>query len=262
MSRAERMRLLSRVLKEQKEIDAVELYQFFSDFALDEAEHKEEQEAEPSGTEETFLTRESAAISPEEIRQKAEAEAHKILADARRQGEILREEAYEKGREAGYEAGYQKAREEYQEQYDAELLAFRKNISEVMESVTIEKSKVMEKYQDSLRKTVVAIAEKVIHTSLKSSGDVIHRMVLAATDKLKKTQWAKIYITKCNTDISMEVDADFLNSLARLSDNIKIISMDNEEEGICIVELPDEIIDASVSTQLENIKGILNNARI
>lgn len=59
----------------------------------------------------------------------------------------------------------------------------------------------------------------------------------------------------------MEVDAEFMDALAHLSDSIKIIAMDNGEEGTCIIELPDEIIDASVGTQLENIKDILNNVR-
>lgn len=120
----------------------------------------------------------------------------------------------------------------------------------------------MEKYLDDLKRTVLTIAEKVIHISLKSSENVIHRMILAATDKLKKTEWAKIYITKCGTEISMNTDVEFLNALSHLSDNVKIVAMDSDEEGICIIELPDEIIDASVSTQLENIKDILNNARV
>ena len=105
------------------------------------------------------------------------------------------------------------------------------------------------------------MAEKIIQTSLQSSGDIIKRMILAATDKLRKKQWAKIYVTKCESGISMEVDTEFLEALSSLSDNIKIITMDNGEDGTCIIELPDEIIDASVGTQLENIKDILNNVR-
>lgn len=60
----------------------------------------------------------------------------------------------------------------------------------------------------------------------------------------------------------MEADEEFLESLSRLSENVKIIMMENSEEGTCIIELPDEIVDASVSTQLENIKDVLNNARL
>ena len=115
---------------------------------------------------------------------------------------------------------------------------------------------------DDLKRISLTVAEKVIQTSLQSSGDVVKRMILAATDKITKKQWAKIYITKCDVAVSMDVDTEFLDKLSKLSENIKIVTMDNGEEGTCIIELPDEIIDASVGTQLENIKDILNNVRV
>lgn len=120
----------------------------------------------------------------------------------------------------------------------------------------------LEKYVDDLKRISLAVAEKIVQTSLQSSGDIVKRMILSATDKITRKQWAKIYLTKCETGVSMEVDAEFLDALSSLSDNIKIITMDNGEPGTCIIELPDEIIDASASTQLENIKDILNNVRV
>ncbi len=53
-----------------------------------------------------------------------------------------------------------------------------------------------------------------------------------------------------------------MQELSKLSDNVKIIMLEEEDAGTCIVELPDEVIDMSVKTQLENIKEILNNARL
>ena len=38
--------------------------------------------------------------------------------------------------------------------------------------------------------------------------------------------------------------------------------MDKEDSGNCIIEMPEEIIDISVDTQLENIKEILQNIRV
>ncbi len=258
---------MSRVVKDKKAVDAVELYQFFSDFALDSAKEEAENpenkiEAEETNAVEEAPDFEAASQAAEKILEDARQEAERILADAKKQGELLREKAFQDGQVEGYEAGRQEAQAEYQEQYNKELQNLKKDMTSVIDSVRIEKSRVLEKYQDDLKRIVLAIAEKIIHTSLKSSENVIHRMIMSATDKLKKTEWAKIYITKCNTEISMDTDVEFLNALSHLSDNVKIVTMDNEEEGICIIELPEEIIDASVSTQLENIKDILNNARI
>lgn len=266
------MRSLSKVVKDKKVIDTVQLYQFFSDFALEEeteeaaAETEEEiDEAERERLEEEERRRQEEQAERErasEILEQARREAEQILREAKERVEVLKEEAWESGKQDGYQAGFAQGKEEYRIQFEEEVQDFQKHASEFMDSIRLEKNAVLEKYLDDLKRIVLAIAEKVIHTSLKSSEDIIHRMILSATDKLKKTEWAKIYITKCGTEISMNTDVDFLNALSHLSDNVKIVAMDNDEEGICIIELPDEIIDASVSTQLENIKDILNNARI
>ena len=102
----------------------------------------------------------------------------------------------------------------------------------------------------------------MIHISLRSSGEVIRQMIIAATEKLKKTAWVKIYIDKCDYDMMMEADAAILDELSHLSDNIKFIVMDKEERGSCIIEMPEEIVDVSVNTQIENIKDILENVRV
>ncbi len=256
------MRSLSRVVKDKAVIDTVQLYQFFSDFAMDVREEEQEAAEEEEAIEEEPPVIVEQQPYPEEILEEARSEAERILSDARKQAEILREKAYSEGHEEGLNAGYQEALTEYRAQYNEEIRSVKRDMAELIDSVRIEKSAILEKHIDDLKKIVLAIAEKVIHTSLKSSENVIHRMIMAATDKLKKTEWAKIYITKSDAELSMNVDTEFLNALSHLSDNVKIVTMDNEEEGICIIELPNEIIDTSVSTQLENIKDILNNARI
>lgn len=249
------MKSLSRIMKGPDEENLIRACDLFADFTI----VREEPEPE-SGPEEE--PKAAAGPTAEEIRKKAERKARIILEEAREQARLLREEAYEEGMATGKEDGFREAYREQREILDRELRLLQRNIADVVQEVTIEKEKILERYLDDLKRTVLAIAEKIIHTSLKSSGDIIKRMILSATDKMKKRQWAKIYVTKCNTSIAMEADVEFLEALSQLSDNVKIVTMDNGEEGTCIIELPDEIIDASVSTQIENIKDILNNARV
>ena len=113
-----------------------------------------------------------------------------------------------------------------------------------------------------MKDCAIAIGEKVIQISLRSSGEVIRQMIISATEKLKKTAWVKIYIDKNDYDMMMEADADIIDELSHLSDNIKFIVMDKEENGNCIIEMPEEIVDVSVSTQMENIRDILENVRV
>ncbi|MCI9441547.1 MAG: hypothetical protein HFH15_10015 [Ruminococcus sp.] len=259
---------MPRVMKGPGEEQDIRPYDFFAGFRIertvdaeepDEDKEEEEEEAEEKDVKAQY---EELLEAEKKIIEETEEHAKKILSDAREQADILRQKAFAEGHEEGVEAGYKEAYEEQRRLLDQEIQKLQTDAADVMRSVSIEKTKLLEQYVDDLKKISLAIAEKIIQTSLQSSGDIVKRMILAATDKITKKQWAKIYITKCETGISMEVDAEFLDALSKLSDNIKIITMDNGEEGTCIIELPDEIIDASVSTQLENIKDILNNVRV
>lgn len=255
------MRLLSKVRKVAEEEVLIQACDLFSEFTVDVREE------EPASEEEAQADEDAEAVSDSQeaaelLIEQARREAKEILREAREQAELLREEAYAQGRTQGESEGFQKAYEEHRQILNKEIRALQQNIADVVQSVTREKEYIMEKYIDELKNIVIAIAEKIIQTSIKSSGEIIKRMILAATDKMKKRQWAKIYITKCNTGISLEADEAFLEALSNLSESVKIMMIDNSEEGTCIVELPDEIIDASVSTQLENIRDVLNNARL
>ena len=258
------MKSLPRIVKEPEKSQDIKPFDFFAGFKIKEdvpQEEPEEGQAEEEDAQEEEEAR-ALAEAENEILEEARRKANQILADAREQAELLREQGYGEGKEAGYEDGHKEAVEEQQKILFQRLSEVERNFAEVLREVSVEKDKILEQYIDDLKRVSLAVAEKIIQTSLQSSGDIVKRMILAATDKMRKKQWAKIYITKCETGVSMEVDAEFLEALSGLSDNIKLITMDNGEDGTCIIELPDEIIDASVGTQLENIKDILNNVRV
>ena len=111
-----------------------------------------------------------------------------------------------------------------------------------------------------LKDIAVAVAEKVIHISLRSSGSVISRMIEAETEKLQKMDWVKIYMEKEDYETMVQADGHLAEKLSRLSDNVKFIVMEDGKCGSCIIEMPDGIIDMSVDTQLENIHRLVGNA--
>jgi len=221
-------------------------------------------EIRPEAGEEKLLDewKEEGARLLEEARQ----EAARILNDSRAQAEEERRRAYEEGRREGYKAGFEEGRAqaetELQDEIRNQLADFHADMKQALQSVDTAKENCLKTYLDELKNCAIAVGEKVIYISLKSSGEVIKQMIISATEKLKKTAWVKIYIDKYDYDMMMEADAGVVDELSSLSDNIKFIVMDKETSGSCIIEMPDEIVDVSVNTQLENIKDILENVRI
>ncbi|SET93831.1 flagellar biosynthesis/type III secretory pathway protein [Lacrimispora sphenoides] len=267
---------LSNIIKSVQMADRVLEYGFtreFEDIRVKESENPEtECGQEESADQEYDRYLQTAELYEDAIRKtqvildQARTDAEDLLNQARTDGEKLRVQAMEEGRQAGYDAGYEdgfrKAYEAHKEVLDAREEEFLEAMKNAIESVTEEKEKLLDKYIDDLKKVTLTIAEKVIQTSLRSSGEIIKRMIVAAAGKLKKTQWMKIYVSQRDAGMMIQGDVGLLSELSHISGNIKIIAMDHEEDGACIIELPEEIIDVSVNTQLENIKGILNNARL
>lgn len=200
----------------------------------------------------------------EQCLKEAVEKADAILNTARREGELLKKEYRKKGYEEGFEEGtregYEKARKEHLEQFERERQEAKDLLKDCLESIDQKKQEMLEHYKDDLMNIAVAIAEKVIRISLKTSGETIKHMIIAAAGNLEKREWAKIYVSKYDVDLMLEGDVEFLNSLSELSTDVKIIKMENEEQGTCILELPDEIVDSSVNTQMANIREILDNA--
>lgn len=195
----------------------------------------------------------------EEARQEAACIKESAKAEAEQEIQKKKEKARKEGYEAGFAEGKQKGQQEGEEAWKTRLSSFETEIQEAMDSVKEAKERCLHTYLDELKDCVIAVAEKVIHISLKSSGEVIRQMIISATEKLDRSAWVKIYIDRPDYEMMVRADADLLSELSHLSDNIKFVVMDQEEEGSCIIERPDEILDLSVNTQIENIKDILAN---
>lgn len=236
-----------------------------------EDKEKSEKQEEPKKQEKPKITPEQEAmnkitIEMEQMLDVARKKADDIVKKALEQAESIKQETFKsaqkEGYDFGYELGYKEAYEENEEKLKTETKHFLDNLQTVIKNVEEEKKDIIKKYCNDLKNIAIAIGEKVIQISLKSSGQIIEKMIISATEKISGKEWAKIYIARCDAELMVEGDIDIMESVSHISENLKVIALDNENPGTCIVELPDEIIDASVNTQIENIKGILRNTSI
>lgn len=209
---------------------------------------------------------EGAKEEARHVLMRANKVAEDILRDARKQAEEMRKNAIEEGYRSGYEEGREDGLKRADEEHGRVLRQmeeqFRSDMQQALNSVDVAKERCLKTYLGELKDCSVAVAEKVIHISLKSSGEIIKRMIIAETEKLKKAAWVKIYMEKSDYDMMLNADGDVISELTKLSDNIKFVVMEKEDRGNCIIEMPDEIVDIGVDTQLENIREIISNIRI
>lgn len=202
-----------------------------------------------------------AQLQAEAILAEARQDAERILQQARTDADKEAENVFAKAREEGYQEGYvagmaqaslesKAAREEQAKRQEEEVHRF-------MEQAGVALDRQMDQSVDDLRDLALAVAEKVVCISLKSSADVISRMIQTAIDKRKKKEWVHIYISECDAKRLTQIPASLSAALSALSDRVRLIPMSDDESGTCIIEMPDEIVDASAATQLNNLRTIL-----
>ena len=192
----------------------------------------------------------------------ASERAEKIINRAQIEAEQIKTEAYEEGYNSGHQEGMIDGRKAAQQQAEAE---FRETIEKYQTAVAHsiiqigeEREESFHRYLDELKEVAIAVAEKVIHISLETSGEIIKRMIIAEVEKMKKTEWIKIYIDKYDYEKLLSVDEDVAADLARISDNVKFVVQDKENMGYAVIETPSEMIDVGVSSQLDTIRENLN----
>ncbi len=226
-----------------------------------EPEPLQEEEAAPASGSDSPV--QYAQLQAELILKQAREEAESLIeqakAAAQREQEQIRMGARDEGYRIGYAEGTAKAMEDAARDREATAQRLEGEVRAFLEKADMAREGMLLQVKEELLDLCIAVAEKVVRVSLKSSSDVIVRMIQAATERMKRQEWVHIYISGCDTRGSAQISPALTTTLGALSQHVKIVPMGDEEDGTCIIETPEEIIDASVSTQMSNIRDILHD---
>ena len=181
----------------------------------------------------------------------------KEITTAAQEQEDIRAGARDEGYRDGYAQGLAKAMEDAVRDREATAARLEKDVQSFLEKASLAREELLLQTREELLELCIAIAEKVVRVSLKSSSEVIVRMIQTATERMKRQEWVHIYISGCDARQAAQISPALTSTLGALSQHIKVVPMGDDESGTCIVETPEEIVDASVSTQMSNIRDVL-----
>lgn len=204
-----------------------------------------------------------AQLQAELILRQAQEEADALLEQAREQARLecddIRAGARDEGYRDGYAQGIAKAMDDAARDREEMAARMEKDVKQFLEKASLAREEMLAQTQHELLDLCIAVAEKIVRVSLRSSSEVIIRMIQAATERMKRQEWVHIYISGCDTKGLAQISPALTSSLASLSQHVKVVPMGDDEGGTCIIETPEEIIDASVSTQLSNIRDVMSD---
>lgn len=181
----------------------------------------------------------------------AQAEAKKLIEQAKIYGETAKTEAHREGFKLGKEDGYKAGLEEF-----TALMEEAKNL---FTQLVNERRKLLESVEPELANLSISIAEKIIGAEVETNPDVVINIVKQAMEKMKSREEVTI---KVHPDDLEHVQAN-RNVFAAMVEGIKdldIIGDPRVDRGSCLIETNLGNTDARIKTQLGAIELAFKNA--
>lgn len=216
---------------------------------LSEKEELLKQKEAELSEKEQFLNSEYERLM-KEAEEKAKALFEETIKNAEADAEIIRKTAAEKG----YSEGSEKSRSTAEKYLSA--------AAELVSQATAQKEAYYISHKDELIETACFLAEKLIATKLSEDKSVIANIAANAAKDFRNSERVKISLASSDISAEATADIDYLKSLIKGIPDIEIEILENAKTGTVVLDNGSEIIDASVPTQLDFLKEIMENSRI
>lgn len=267
---------MSRILKPYDVITAPEVFRLSDHpaglqppIATPEPEEQEqatEQAAEPPmGDICTYRSKqleEQARVVYEAAIRQSQEESEAILAKARAQAkqeadqilQMVLEEANNLRSQILEDARREAAQEKAQEIEQA-LLQVQTTLDELHQQHT----RFLQQYEQELKSLALEIASKILNKRVEQDDTQLLELVKAAIESIKQVPWMSVQLSRQNADLIAALQEHLATADLRTVARIEVVPAELPS-GSCLIETPEGIVDASVSTQLENLNESFQQA--
>ena len=190
------------------------------------------------------------------IKQKAELEAERVIADAnfnaaeiasevRQSLDAERKDARDQGREDGRQEGFQDGK--------AEVLRLTERTQSVLERAQDKRGEILKETEKQIVDLVLLITRKVVKVISENQRDVIIYNVIEALRKVKAKGDIIIKVNLADLKLATAHKQDFITMMEGVK-SIQIVEDSSVDNGGCIIETDFGEIDARIASQLAEIE--------
>lgn len=176
----------------------------------------------------------------EEGHAKAQAEYQDTLARAAEQIERDRQAALEEGKQRGLTQTMQ------------DITNCIRDIQQTLARLESAQAGFITGYEQDLKWMALEIAQKILMDTIAADETRLVPLVMAAVNSVNNAPWMSVEISEHMTGLLTQLQQRLKNVPTAGRVNIRLI---DAAPDTCIVETPDTFFDASITQQIENLKG-------
>jgi flagellar assembly protein FliH len=189
-------------------------------------------------------------LNEKSILRDAEQQAADILRVAREKAAAIEQDAYAKGFEQGEKDGF-----DYGQQKVTKVID---KIENILLEMTQAKHTLIKQGEKDLLDIVFSISRKVVHTQISIDCDAVREAVLDAMDHAADKSRLTVRINPGDHQYIEGIKPEFFKRFQQIN-QINITSDPSINRGGCLVETPYGNVDATVDTQLDQIREALES---
>lgn len=199
-----------------------------------------------------------AQVQAEIIRQEAKAATEKLMLDTQNQVEAIQEEARKKGYEQGLADGRETGAKQIREEQHQILVDANAGAERVLKEAQDACQEYVTSAENTIAEMVLKIANKVLPQHFIDVPQIILPLVQEAVRKVKDQPKVVVKVAPESYELVMMAQSE-LQSQLEGSGILEIESDASLKTGDCLVESPNGVVDAGVTTQLELIEQAVRN---
>jgi flagellar assembly protein FliH len=196
---------------------------------------------------------ELAKKTAEGIREDARQTAIAAMEAAQQDAERIRIQA----NDDGYREGYAAAKEDALGKYTAAI----DEAIRLLDEIKSRKDGYFRENEFELISLIYTICEKILHNELTQSPGIVRGIIADAAKAYRNSVSVKISLPDNEESRLITADGTFLRTILPHVRDIDIDILDDAPEGTVVLDDGHDVTDASVPTQLEFLKEILDNSR-
>lgn len=176
------------------------------------------------------------------LRFRLEEERRAVLKQANDEAGFIRNQAYQ----TGYEAGFAERTGEID-------TLLRKNDALLQEiNTTVQKK--LDELEDGIAILSLEISEKILNRKIENDDLVLLELVRKAMEEARNAEWVSVTLSNRLRQNYQELEQELRSG--KVTGKVEVQYRD-VPAGTCVVETPGGVIDASVQTQLNNLRSML-----
>lgn len=177
----------------------------------------------------------------EEIIKKTHEECDNLIAQAKEDALRIREEA----REEGFQAGMSEKTAEI----EGQLMALQQALEELRQRHAL----YMQDYEKELKDFALDIASKILSMKISEEPKNMASLIAHAMNTVRDADWITVQLSQELAGLVGYLEEQKLGAKSGAR-RIEYELMEGAPQGACLVQTPDGVVDASILTQIENLK--------